>query len=299
MLRRNAQKRYLLWKLRDFLSMINVVGVEGMVVAETYQDSFGYELSFTSLYGFFKAHKQFVFDRDIPRGSCLCEVCENACLLAKGLNKRFRLSLPTDPRNLVKENACDSSSAPYMTTDCSECAPKSFLASKLAGNEMLDRSESEDREGDSRDVQYYKWCRVDGKNQKVLINVNENDAVADWILSIENLKLHIRRKRMQIAAFNTLKENLEENKILVQCDYSENYKNLAQEEIQSAYFGHSCFSIFMACGYLQSEEVLSKYLVIIVTEASDHSCIAAFTCFNKVVEHILEKTDVPGDKVYA
>ena len=132
-----------------------------------------------------------------------------------------------------------------------------------------------------------------------MINVNENDAVADWVLSIENLKLHIRRKRTQIAAFNTLKENLEENKILVQCGYSENYKNLLQDEIQSAYFGHSCFSIFMACGYLQSEEVLSKYLVIIVTEASDHSCIAAFTCFNKVVEHILEKIDVPGDKVYA
>ena len=66
MLRRNPQKRYLLWKLKDFLSMINVVGVEGIVVAETYQDSFGYELSFTSFYGFIKAHKQLVFDRDIP-----------------------------------------------------------------------------------------------------------------------------------------------------------------------------------------------------------------------------------------
>ena len=58
--------------------MISVVGIEGMVVAETYQDSLGYELSFTSLYGFIKAHKQFVFDRNIPQGFCLCEVCENA-----------------------------------------------------------------------------------------------------------------------------------------------------------------------------------------------------------------------------
>ena len=134
-----------------------------MVVAETYRDSFACELSFTSLYGFIKAHKQFAFNRDIPQGSCLREVCENTRLLAKGLNKRFRLSLPTDPHNLVEENACDLSSASCMTSECFECAPKSFLASKLGENETLDSSESEDSEGDSQDVEYYKWCRVDGK----------------------------------------------------------------------------------------------------------------------------------------
>ena len=270
-----------------------------MVVTETYRDSFGYELSFTSLYGFIKAHKQFVFNRDIPECSCLCEVCENAFLLAKELSKRFRLSLPTNPHNLVEENACDSSSASCMTRECSECAPKLFLASKLAENETLDSSESEDSEGDSQDVEYCKWCRVDRKVQKVLINVNENDAVTDWVLSIENLKLHIRRKRTKVAAFNALKENLEENEILVQCDYSKNYKNLAQDQIQSEYFGHSCFSIFTACGHHRSEGVLYKYPIIIVSQASVHSRIAAFTCFNKVVKHMPEKIDVPVDKVYA
>ena len=88
-IRRCVQKHYLLWKLRDLLSIINVVDIKGMVVAETYRDSFVYELSFSSLYGFIKAHKQFVFNKVIPQGSCLCEVRENACFLAKGLNKGF------------------------------------------------------------------------------------------------------------------------------------------------------------------------------------------------------------------
>ena len=79
-----------------------------------------------------------------------------------------------------------------MTGECFECAPKSFLASKLAKSETLDSSESEDSEGDSKDVEYYKWYQIDGKVQKVLINVSENDAVTDWVSSIENLKLHIR-----------------------------------------------------------------------------------------------------------
>ena len=64
-IRKYFQKCYLLWKLRDLLSIINSEDIEGTVVVETYRDSFGYELSFTSLYGFIKAHKQFVFNRDI------------------------------------------------------------------------------------------------------------------------------------------------------------------------------------------------------------------------------------------
>ena len=103
---------------------------------------------------------------------------------------------------------------------------------------------------------------------------------------------------MHVAAFNALKENLEENKILVQCNYSENYKTLAQDKIQSAYFGHLCFSILKVCGYHRSgwSGVLNKYLITIVKEASDHSHRVAFTCFNKVVENMLEKIDIPVDK---
>ena len=65
-IRKYVQKCYLLWKLRDLLSITNGVDIKGMVMAETYRDSFDYELSFTLLYGFIKARKQFVFNRDIP-----------------------------------------------------------------------------------------------------------------------------------------------------------------------------------------------------------------------------------------
>ena len=74
---------------------------------------------------------------------------------------------------------------------------------------------------------------------------------------------------------------------------------MAQDEIQSAYFGHSCFSIFTDCSYHQSEGVLKKYPITIVSEVSNHSHIAGLKCFNKVVEHMLEKIDLPVDKGYA
>ena len=36
---------------------------------------------------------------------------------------------------------------------------------------------------------------------------------------------------------------------MIHLDYSENYDSKPQSEIQSAYFGHSSFSIFIGCSY--------------------------------------------------
>ena len=84
---------------------------------------------------------------------------------------------------------------------------------------------------------------------------------------------HTPEKNTRVAEFNRQKSNLEENEALIQCDYSENYKNREQDEVQSAYFGHASFSIFTACAYFRSNEELIKHPMTIVSEASDHSRI--------------------------
>ena len=76
----------------------------------------------------------------------------------------------------------------------------------------------------------------------------------------------------------------------MQVDYSESYKNNEQNEMQGAYFGHSCFSIFNTCCYYKAEEgELMKYPVTITSESSHHSRIAAFSCVNKIIKLMEEK----------
>ena len=41
------------------------------------------------------------------------------------------------------------------------------------------------------------------------------------------------------------------NAILLHIDYAENYENKQQGECQSAYFGHTSFSIFTAAAYIR------------------------------------------------
>ena len=80
--------------------------------------------------------------------------------------------------------------------------------------------EQSDSETNGSSVSYYKWCRREKKIQKMLLTIDQGDAVEQWNESITNLKQHIYRKRVQAAEFNTIKENLQEAEVLLQVDYS-------------------------------------------------------------------------------
>ena len=75
---------------------------------------------------------------------------------------------------------------------------------------------------------------------------------------------------MQAASLIPAKESLEEDGILMLVDYSESYKNAEQDKIQSAYFGHTCFSLFTACVYYPDNQEVIKIPIIVTTESSKH-----------------------------
>ena len=88
----------------------------------------------------------------------------------------------------------------------------------------------------------------------------------------------------------SLKSSLQGNEVLIQIDYSENYANQNQNEIQGAYFGQSCFSIFTACCSLAIDGVLLNENITVTSEASDHSRIAALSCWLRVLSVIKKNT---------
>ena len=100
--------------------------------------------------------------------------------------------------------------------------------------------------------------------------------------------------KQQHVAYNHLKENLKPGEIFLHVDYSENYVNKQQGEIQSAHFGQDSFSIFTACCYLHDADgKLVTENVTVIPEASNHSRIPAFSCVNKVFNFFREKRNLP------
>ena len=283
-----VQKQYLLWSLKDLHEIINgneVVGID--VSDQSYADRFDEKLSFANMYGFLKSKKQFIWNRNIPEFSCLCEVCENVCLFARGINKKLKLSLPTNPHGLVEENSCDSNESSCMTGTCENCK----LPARWASFEEYSSDSESESDGD---ISFFKWVKVDKQVTKAQINMSRDEAWEKWCSSIDVLKSHIHRKRKQNEFYNELKRNLNKNDCIIQVDYSESYCNKQQGEIQSAYFGHTNFSIFTVCGYFRKETSsdLTKVPITIVSEAKDQSRIASHACVSKVIECVEEQMPI-------
>ena len=113
------QKQYLLWPLREIVSIFN--GIDE--VNESFEAKFNKNLTFSQVNDFFKSHKYYVYNTDIPHVSCLCEICENSSLLVRGMNKqkKFKENLPNNPHDLVERFSCNSDDAECMLEKCISC----------------------------------------------------------------------------------------------------------------------------------------------------------------------------------
>ena len=161
-----------------------------------------------------------IYNQDIPQGSCLCEACENSCLLAKGINKYANTDLPTNPHDIVEENCRDSTNDHCMLGLCEDCSiPKNFnhIDDETSSN---DNTNSSDGETDGNQVTYCKWTRVEKKVQKFTVTEERSDCVESCKESVKSLKQDIFRKRSQAASLIEAKSNLQEGQLLMQVDYS-------------------------------------------------------------------------------
>ena len=272
-----AQKRYLLWSLQDITGILNQ---NDNGDGESFSSRFSKNITFRQLYGFVKSQPQLIYNRDISQSSCLCEICENIVYIAKTLLKQNGHALPQNPHDLVGQFACNSMSRKCMYDhDCAVC--QSMLLNENDFDLQL------------ANQQVLQWQKIDKKVQKSTLDVTFDELIEMFNAQIQVLKKHIFVKREQNKFYNNLKENLERNSVLIHVDYSENYSNKEQQEIQSAYFGHETFSIFTACCYfLGVDNKLTTKNVTITSEATDHSRIAAHTCVIRVLEEVTK--EMPG-----
>ena len=117
--RRYKQRLYLLWTLRELLDIAN--GSGKVDVSDSFYQKFEKLLTFSQLYDFLKYHKEYCYNQNIPHGSCLCEICENCVLLAKGLNNRLLRPLPTNPHDLIERFSCNLEEIECVLDRCPIC----------------------------------------------------------------------------------------------------------------------------------------------------------------------------------
>ena len=73
-------------------------------------NEFGRKLSFHQLYELINPNKQYIYNKNIPHATSLCQICENAVFFMQGLNKSLpkELNLPSNPHDIVEKFLRDS-----------------------------------------------------------------------------------------------------------------------------------------------------------------------------------------------
>ena len=140
--RKYKQKKYLLWPLREIVSITNF----NKAVDESFESKFNKKLTFSMLYDFLKIHKEYVYNINVPCAWCLYEICENSSLLTKGLNKlkrEFKERLSNNPHGLVEKFSCDSDKAECMLEKCASCK-SSVMIDQLVVEESVEDENSKD-----------------------------------------------------------------------------------------------------------------------------------------------------------
>ena len=116
------QKRYLLWKIRDLHETTNGGSVIEEAGGDSFSNAFGRPMKIALPYDVLKLHKEYVFNRDIPQWSCLCELCQNVILLATSVYKVLKDKLATSHHDIVEKFSCSSSKHCMHDACCEICS---------------------------------------------------------------------------------------------------------------------------------------------------------------------------------
>ena len=210
--------------------------------------------------------------KKISHALCLCEIYENVLLLSKGIDSSLLLELASNAHSIAVKYSCNSHSKACMIGECEDCTPYKIL--------------NVDGFYGKKDVKFFKWCRENKNMKKVQMTLKCDEAIEIWTSSVANLKQQIHRKPIQVFCLNSTKEDLKNTDVLLHVDFSESYKNVNQDEIQSAYFGQSLFSIFTAYAYTCTHREIRTISITVQNQMSTH---LSPLCIHKIINHIEEK----------
>ena len=231
----------------------------------------------------------------------MCEICENASLLGKGLDNGTKsVQIPIDPRGIVERYSCDDEAKDCMLGNCDACQSYGLSETDFITESSVSfNSDSDSDTGSDVTIKFYHWHKSESRYlSKMQMTLDMSDALDRWQEVVTNLKSHIFNKRQQHSTYVNIRENLMERELLINLDFSENYSNRNQNEIQSAYFGNNSFSLFTAYAFYNNQGKTEKVSVTITTEGSDKSRVTSISVLDLLIQFLRSKIEKEIDTIH-
>ena len=109
-------KKYLLCTLNEVLDIASWMCCTGIQCEDSFVSQFGRKVSFRQLHTLVKFNKLYIYNKNNPHATCLCEICDNAVFFIQGLNQSLpkELNLPSNRHGIVEKFSCNSDSPDCM-----------------------------------------------------------------------------------------------------------------------------------------------------------------------------------------
>lgn len=198
---------------------------------------------------------------EMKQNGCLCKHCENMKLLFSALKVEMKPNDVNKIQDLLKNFSCMEEHL-CEKKECLDCATK-------AETFLYDQYGEEDL---GLEIELLQWTQ-EGHRMKMLSNkVLVLDCVKNFLLQLNDYKQHVIIKISQSSLFQEAIKSSNEEVIVVQCDFAENYKCVSQDEIQSAHFHQQPVAIFTVCAW-SGDKKISK---VCISDDTTHSKFSVY-----------------------
>ena len=234
---------------------------------------------------------------DTPLDMCLSDRCENCeqllrTLIAIGMkeipgNRYAAVNAVLCPeRNLQEGNGFGFPKMECIRGECAQCGE----------SQLQERIESANRQIllENRLISWRQWISRTGKTaqEKCQIRGRVRQALAQLIDIVRLLKSHLFRANWNRNVFDSIRKNLHPGYIVQIFDFAQNFRNMHQDEVQSAYWAgmqtgiHAVINYFL-CPNASCRNVVTLVLVQI-TEDPGHDSFVARTAHNAAFKFLVD-----------
>ena len=210
-----------------------------------------------------------------PLAQCLCLTCENCEKIIKSLLALGLKFVPSNRYDALKAVTCEDrveqkgtehsfAKLSCITGNCNECGvDKLKVAITMANQEIVDKNAV---------ISWKKWMTPTGKKSPENTNVRGTLVQGiDYLVDcIKNLGGHMFRSQWNRNWFQYIRKHLIVGLIAQIFDFSMNFRNIRQDEVQAAFWHSTQTAIHTIINYLLCEQMgCSEVVTIVVCQISD------------------------------
>ena len=242
---------------------------------------------------------------DTPIDTCLCPKCRNCEQLMEKLRQIGVKGLPADKYKLVSSVQCCER---YQQSQCDyeyprfECIVGECENCGLSMLEDLIRSTNEKMLKENKNLTWRRWMNKPGKStpDNLPVKGTLKQAVDSLLTMIPGLSKHLFRSTWNRSVYDYVKKHLVVGRVAMIFDFSMNFRNFHQMEVQSAFYNGTQTGIHSVINHLLCPtEGCTKILTIILAQITadlDHDSFVARAAHDAAFKYLAE-SNIPLDLV--